>query len=207
MGNTGWFLLSVHIIYFWLERERWGWWKKNEIEWFLTANHTGPLHMPFFSNGQFDVLSKSMQKIPTKFFGNPVKTKSELLYLHYQVFREWGKARCSGKHKGIRSMKQGSKNRDYSSWSITSFARRIRGSSSDCTEEEGQANTIGWPTHPLPVTRPGLLTRTNFLTEDNGVLWEGSGACYKITLSLCCGTLYLWEKYSSTIVICFSPKP
>lgn len=47
-----------------------------------------------------------MHKIPTKFFGNPVKTKSELLYLHYQVFREWGKARCSGKHKGIVSVKQ-----------------------------------------------------------------------------------------------------
>lgn len=98
-----------------------------------------------------------MQKIPTKFFGNPVETKSELLYLYYQVFREWGKARCSGKYKGVVSMKQGNKNDEYSSWSITSLVRGIPGS---FNAERGRRNTqthadthshtpvhLSWPLH------------------------------------------------------------
>lgn len=78
-------------------------------------------HMPCLVRGSLYSLSKSMQGIPTKFSGNPVKTKSELLYLHYQVFREWGKARCSGKHKGRRSIKQGRKKGDCSPWLTGSF--------------------------------------------------------------------------------------
>lgn len=134
-----------------------------------------------------------MQKIPTKFFGNPVKTKSELLYLHYQVFREWGKARCSGKHKGIRSMKQGNQNHDYSSWSIQSFVWGTPGSSSDCTEKEGHSNRHKTHTHPQPVILPGLFPRRKCLTEEKVVLREWFGAWCKITLLFCCGILYFWK--------------
>lgn len=146
-----------------------------------------------------------MQKIPTKFFGNPVKTKSELLYLHYQVFREWGKARCSGKHKGIRSMKQGNKNYEYSSRSIKSCVWGTPRSSSGCTDEEEHAHTPEWThTHHLTV-HPGLFTRRKCLTRT------------MLSLRMILGTLqnyyfyfavafYISEKWFSTINICFLLK-
>lgn len=134
-----------------------------------------------------------MQKIPTKFFGNPVKTKSELLYLHYQVFREWGKARCSGKHKGIRSMKQGNKNYEYSSRSIKSCVWGTPRGSSGCTDEEEHTHTPEWThTHHLTV-HPGLFTRRKCLTEDHVVPEDDFGQVANLLLLLCCGILYFWK--------------
>lgn len=144
-----------------------------------------------------------MQKIPTKFFGNPVKTKSELLYLHYQVFREWGKARCSGKHKGIRSMKQGNKNCEYSSWSIKSFVWGIPGSSSDWTEGEEHANRHKQTHSPTPGHSAWPFHKKKML--------NGGERC---PLTMILGTLqkyycyfavafYTSKKCFSTINICF----
>lgn len=183
------FIISVyHILFF--KRRRWKYREKNEMKLILAANHSWPFHMPYFLNGWFDILSKSMHKIPTKFFGNPVEAKSELLYLHYQIFGKWGKARCSGRHKGIDYV---SETRPWELWAQHHMlcVRRTRSPDDGAEAEPPQTDMGKHPlTHSCSFTL-GLRKKTRL---------KGEGCCpFSVILDqlpnyyFYCGILYFWK--------------